>query len=102
MYDKHLAPGTSTPPFINSAVVVQSNALLCPSNDFVGLEDVVVAARGNPMTDLNDQNSIQVSITARIYHRPHEVFTPSGKPSPNIERSLYILEKYLTSRNQPP
>jgi hypothetical protein len=42
----------------------------------------VVAARGNPMTDLNDQNSIQVSITARICHRPHKVFTPSGNYNP--------------------
>ena len=90
----HLIPQTR--PFISSAVVVQPNALFRPSNDFVGLEVAVVAARGNPMTDLNSQNSIQVSTTAQDYRKAHEVFTTAGKPSPDSERSLY---GYLTLRN---
>jgi len=90
----HLVPQTR--PLISSTVVVQPNALFRPSNDVVGLEVAVVAARGNPMTDLNDQNSKQVSTTARDYRRAHGVFTTAGKPSPDSERSLY---GYLTLGN---
>jgi hypothetical protein len=32
------------------------------------------------MTDLDDRNGIQVSITARIYHKAHEVFATLGNP----------------------